>query len=82
MFKVNNKDARTAPLTSFWCLYCHLLTNFTPCSSVSIVNFKHVITVWYSSLFPDVVLHCSQIVALSVTNYFRKKFYLRCFTEL
>ena len=29
MFKVNNKDIRTKP--------------FTPCSSVSIVNFEHVI---------------------------------------
>ena len=27
---------------SFWCLYCQLWTYFTPCSSVSIVNFEHV----------------------------------------
>ena len=35
MFKVNNKDTRTTPC-------------FTPCSSVSIVNFEHVITGWVS----------------------------------
>ena len=32
MFKVNNK-----------CLYCKVWTYFTPCSSVSIVNFEQVI---------------------------------------
>ena len=40
MFKVNNKDTRTTPMTSFWFLY------FAPCSSVSIVNFEHVIVGW------------------------------------
>ena len=34
MFEVNNKDTRTTP------------TYFTPCSSVSIVNFEHVISGW------------------------------------
>ena len=29
-------------MTSFWCLYCELGTYFTPCSSVSIVNFEQV----------------------------------------
>ena len=43
MFKVNNKD---------WCLYCWLWTYFTPCSSVSIIKFEHVIARcgWDSSL--------------------------------
>ena len=31
MFKVNNKDARTT---------------FTPCSSVSVINFEHVNADW------------------------------------
>ena len=35
MFKVKNKDIRTTPLAYF-----------TPRSSVSIVNFKHVIAGW------------------------------------
>ena len=52
MFKFNNKDTGTTPLTSFWCLYCKLWTYFTLCPSVSIVsfdpsvsiaNFEHVI---------------------------------------
>ena len=45
MFIVNNKDERTTPMTSFWCLYFWLKTCFTPSLSVSIVNFKHVIAV-------------------------------------
>ena len=36
MFKVNNKDTRTTPGSS-----C-----FTSCSSVSIVNFEHVVACW------------------------------------
>ena len=35
MFKVNNKDTRTTPLA-------YLI----PCSSVSILNFEHVIAGW------------------------------------
>ena len=38
MFKVNNKDTRTTPLLT--------LNIFTPCSSVSIVNFEQVNTAW------------------------------------
>ena len=37
MFKVNNKDTRATPL---------ILKNFTPCCSVSIVNFENVISDW------------------------------------
>ena len=45
MLKVNNKDTRT---TLGVVLVSLLLTlnNFTPCSSVSIVNFEHVIAGW------------------------------------
>ena len=46
MFKVNSKDTRTTLLAPFWCLYCQLWTLLTPCSSVSIVNFEHVIADW------------------------------------
>ena len=42
MFKVNNKDNKTKPLVSFWCLSTQLWTYFTPCSSVAVVNFEHV----------------------------------------
>ena len=38
IFKVNNKDTRTIPLTSFWCLSYQPWTYITPLSSVSIVK--------------------------------------------
>ena len=34
MLKVNNKDTRTVPLASFWCLWGR--------SGVFIVNFEHI----------------------------------------
>ena len=46
MFKVNNKDSRTTPFVNF--------DHISPCSSVSIVNFEHVIAGWeghYEGLF-------------------------------
>ena len=46
MFKVNNKDTRTTPLAAFWCLSCQIWTYFTPCSSVSIVNFEQANAGW------------------------------------
>ena len=38
MFKVNNEDT--------------FIVNFTPCSSVSIVNFEHVIAGWDGIFHP------------------------------
>ena len=32
--------------TSFWCLYCQFWPYFTPFSSVSIADFKHVDVCW------------------------------------
>ena len=60
MFKFNNRNTRTRceicskstiktqerRLVSFWCLYCWLWTDFTPCYSVSIVNFEQVNAGW------------------------------------
>ena len=46
MFKVNNKDTGTVPMTSFRLFYCELRAYFTPSSSVCIVNFEHVIVGW------------------------------------
>ena len=40
--KVNKKDTRPTPLLS----QEENITYFTPCSSVSIVNFEHVIVGW------------------------------------
>ena len=50
MFKVNNKDTRTTP--------------FTPCSSVSIVNFKHVIITVQLVKFTRII----EVIAGKVTN--------------
>ena len=51
MFKVNNKDTRTTPLTPL---------NFehysTPCSSVYIVNFEIVIAGWDSKYSEKVLV--------------------------
>ena len=30
----------------FWCLHCHFLAYFTPCSRVFMVNFEQVNAVW------------------------------------
>ena len=53
MFKVNNKDTKTTPMASFWCLYRLLWTYFTSYSSVSIVNFEQVNAGWgvFSGIF-------------------------------
>ena len=40
MFKVANKDTRKTPMALLFRRY------FTPCSSVSIVNFELVIAAW------------------------------------
>ena len=38
--KWTNKDTRTTSMTSFWCLYCWLWTDFTHYSGVSIAVLK------------------------------------------
>ena len=42
LFKFDNKDARTKLLTLFWCFHCWLWASFTPCSDVSIAEFKQL----------------------------------------
>ena len=46
MFKVNNKDSRTMPLAPFGVFIVKFEYIFTPCSSVSIVNFEQVNAGW------------------------------------
>ena len=46
LFKINNKVTRMTLMTLLWCLYCQLLTDFTHCSTVSIVDFEQVNTSW------------------------------------
>ena len=55
MFKVNNKDTRTTPLASFWYLYGQLWTYFTLCSTVSIINFEHVIAGWVRTEYKNLL---------------------------
>ena len=66
IFKVNNKDTRATPVASFWCLYWQLWTYFTPCSCVSIVNFKQAnAKLWM--LFGQYLVHL-QMLLLNVQN--------------
>ena len=61
-FTVNNKENRTTPITSLWCLHCSLWTYFTPCSSVSIVTFEQLIAGWDWATLSDLLnLHYSKI---------------------
>ena len=48
MFKFNNKDTRMTPFSSFWCFIVNFehISHLHTCSSVSIVNFEHVIASW------------------------------------
>ena len=68
MFKVCNKDTRTT-LASFWCLYCELWTYFTPCFSVSIVNFEHGNAGWAGVEFAvSIVNEVQQLLPQLSTN--------------
>ena len=69
MLKVNNRNTRARceicwkltikiperRLASFWYIYCYIWTYFTPCSSISIVNFEHVIAGWESFLQIEII---------------------------
>ena len=79
LLKVNNRYTRTKceicskltikmPLASFWYLYCQLWTYFTPCSSVSIVNFEHVIVGW-----------CITMMKLTYVVFLTNLFHFRLF---
>ena len=46
MFKVNNKNTKTRPIASFWCLIVNFELISHICSSVFIGNFEHVIAGW------------------------------------
>ena len=47
MFKINNKGARTTPLA---------LDIFHTCSTVSIINFEHVIAGWVCIIAPKIYI--------------------------
>ena len=52
MFKVNNKDTKTTPMASLWCLYFNFEHISHLCSRVSIVNFVIVIAGWDIMSYP------------------------------
>ena len=77
MFKVKNKSTGTTPMALFLCLYCWLLIYFKICSSISIVNFEHVIdglndqNWWYDKpIVGDSVLSYS--ILIGHINMFRE----------
>ena len=51
MFKVNNKDTKTTPMTSSGVFIINFEHISQLCPSVSIVNFEHVIAGWVVSKF-------------------------------
>ena len=70
MLKVNNKDTRTMQMASFWRFY-KLWTYFTPCYSVSIVNFEQVNAGWdvsYQKPIPCAV-HINPFCANGLFSY-------------
>ena len=60
MFKVNNKDTKTTPMV-FWNSrrFGAFIVNFEHishlCSSVSIVNFEHVIAGWEERIWTETI---------------------------
>ena len=67
MFKVNNKDTRT----TIFLLWAY----FTPCSSVSVVNFEHVAAEQDSSLYRNSRAEMSEknVVLKNFANFTGKR---------
>ena len=63
MFKVNNKDTKTTPMTSFGVFIVDFEHISHHCYSVSVVNFEHVIAGWES------INSCSHMTNISCTHY-------------
>ena len=77
MFKVNKKDTRTKRLQAlFWCLYCLLWTYFTPCSSVSIVNFEQVNAGWGKTFRRHPGKKICQLSIQNINKQANKKHYI------
>ena len=73
MFKFNNWNTRTSCKISSkvsLMLTLKLWTYFAPCSSVSIVNFEHVIAGWEGCFF----FYTSNLQGLTIQQYKNKKF--------
>ena len=58
-----NQDTRTSSTASLKCPYCYLQTDFTPCYSASIADFKQVKAGWTEATTVTVLLQrCSEPV--------------------
>ena len=64
-------------MTSFWCLYCHFLTNFTLCSGISIADFEQQMSAGYkpdkiscSCVFCDMLLKVFLILLPNIAHHF------------
>ena len=66
MFKVNNKDNTTTPLTSIWLIYYKLWTYFAPFPNVCI-NFDYVYVYRHDSVFINQVTRYL-IIHYTITN--------------
>ena len=68
LLTVNSKDTKTMLLTSFWCLYCQVSTNFTKCLYVSLVNSEQINASWECCQFCDYNTHNSKVKQRLDTN--------------
>ena len=75
LLKVNNASTKT--WCEIWCLYCSLWTYFTPCSSVSIVNFKDVTAGWSGEL-PKLIKNLHSVILTPVSQHCPLLEYLEC----
>ena len=66
MFKVNNKDTNGVVLVSLLLM----LTYFTSCSSVSIVNFEHWISGWDINKYGTMFLQCQPKVSYICLSWY------------
>ena len=57
-----NKNTRTISMTSFWCLYYWLWTDFPHISGVSYVDFQYVNTAWQKSMERFGPIHSPHLV--------------------
>ena len=71
-------------MASFWYLYCQLWIYFISCSSISIVNFDHVIAGWLVAgrLLLSIYLAKKQLAfwrSLLIDEFFPTKAYVKDF---
>ena len=84
MFKVNNKNARTTSMTSFWCFHCLLWTYITLFSIFLLLILKKKILGWKDEILTiRTITYSKSTHILIINNKFCrfKKGILRNFTK-